>query len=504
LILRDTDDKLTAKDTLTVPLHNYIKEGMTMKNPILLRIALTTVLCLALPGVSRADSSAPTLQVLEQRLGQLEAQVAEYRAMVDEYKKSQGIEPGKTGREIPGKFRIHQELDQKAHKGSSRKGKTVFTLPAMPGKFTIGGNMTGIAQGSPDTKLRGEDGTAQKIGGSYQANITLTNELESVNGTALANIRVSQGQGLEEYLTLYSNVDNNVYRPLELFSLSEIYYEQRLFDDKLTINVGKLDPTVFVDKSRYANSDPAQFLARIFNNSPVIEFPANTGGIRVGFNPFDWLYTDYLAMCGQSDWSNIQSNQFHLGRIGFKTNFFGQEGNYRFLTWINTNYHTKWMDTTSVKEKSYGFSLSFDQDVTRDIGLFSKFGWQDPRVFNPSNEATTFSFSNVSPNAGNFSLEYMWSGGMQVKGGLWGREHDFCGLAVGQVVPSSYMKDALEGTDDARKAGNETHLEAYYNFFTNEYLAISPMFQLINNPYGGDAGGDENIYIFTVRTHIDF
>ena len=450
---------------------------------------------------SRAEDK-PTLKQLEDGLANLKSQVAEYEKLIQQYK-GKDTAPVTTGTK-PTETTLTSELEKKVDKGPVRKGKILFTLPAMPGKFTIGGNLTGIVQYGPNVKLLGEKDDKNNIGGSYQANLTVTNDFEEVNGTALVNLRACQGEGLESNLTAYSNVDNNVDSPLNRVFLSELYYEQRLFDNMLTINFGKLDPTVFVDQNAYANSDPTQFLARIFNNSPVIEFPDQTGGLRVGLAPSDWMYADYLAMCGQSDWSNIQSDQFHLARIGFKTSFHDLKGNYRFLAWVNTNDHTKWMDTTTTKENNYGFSLSCDQQITDQIGIFGKFGWQNPRVFEPGHEASASSVSNMSPNEANYSLEYMWSGGMQIEGNLWGREQDFCGIAIGQVMPSSYMKKSLAGTPDARKALNEGHLEAYYNLSANKYLAISPMFQVIQNPYGGDSGADDYVYVFTLRTHVDF
>ena len=99
----------------------------------------------------------------------------------------------------------------------------------------------------------------------------------------------------------------------------------------------------------------------------------------------------------------------------------------------------------------------------------------------------------------------MWSTGVQVKGAPWGRKKDFCGFAVGQVLPSDDMKKSLANTSlNQRDAKSESHFETYYNFHANKYLAITPGVQLIWDPYGADSGDKDMISVYTVRAHVDF
>lgn len=463
-----------------------------MKTTFFFKTVLSLVIfCLITVFVAeRAFSEQkPTLEELQNRLDALEAQVAEYKKVIEIYKEMNNVQ--------------NDQMEGKVGKVKARKKPgPIFTEPSMPGTFKIGANITPLVQFSPDTKLVNQQ-KESRVGGSYQANVTLTNEFDAVNGMALANLRLCEGQGLQDEFTIYSNVDNNAGTD-NYFFLSEIFYEQHLFDDRIIINFGKLDPTVFFDINRYACSDTTQFIAKIFNNSPVIEFPANAGGIRASIFPWHWVNIGYIVMSGQRDLRNIGANLFHLAEIEFTPKLNGRPGHYSFLAWINNNNHISWNDQAKTEEYAHGFSISCDQEITDAVGLFAKFGWQDPEVYNQDIRAYPASLTSV-PDRNCFSLEYMWSAGIQVKGHPWGRDNDFLGVAFGQAIPSKDMKNALSNTvNDRRDAKNEGHFEAYYNIFFNKYLAITPSLQLILNQYGGDAENEDIVTVYTLRSHFDF
>jgi hypothetical protein len=149
--------------------------------------------------------------------------------------------------------------------------------------------------------------------------------------------------------------------------------------------------------------------------------------------PVDWLELNYGVFDGDSDWDDIGDNLFNVGQVTFKTGFFGLPGNYRFFGWSNKSRHTKWLDPAKEKEGTYGFGLSFDQKANDIITLFARYGWQDPKVFNP--DITT---------AGdlNYSLKHSWSAGLQIEGKPWKRDNDVFALAVGQAIPSKDYKNA--------------------------------------------------------------
>ncbi|MFA6356930.1 MAG: carbohydrate porin, partial [Candidatus Omnitrophota bacterium] len=196
---------------------------------------------------------------------------------------------------------------------------------------------------------------------------------------------------------------------------------------------------------------------------------------------------------GHSDWEEIGDNLFNIGEVTFKTKFFDLPGNYRFLGWSNKARHTEWLDPDKEKKSAYGFGLSFDQKVHDTVTLFTRYGWQDPKVYNPDITAS---------GDLNYSLKHSWSAGLQVEGKPWRRENDVLGLAVGQVIPSGDYKKSF---DPGLECRNEGHFEAYYSIHINDHLSISPDFQYIWDPFGKDIADDtDDIFVYGLRTQVDF
>jgi len=355
----------------------------------------------------------------------------------------------------------------------------------------IGAGATMIIQGTNNTNAGDNTQKDSRTDGSYSADITIGKEFKDLGSKAFLHLETGKGSGLEDDLALYSNVnrdnDDN-----EDAHLTELWYEQSLFQDKAALTFGKLDPTAYFDNNEVANDETTQFLGKIFRNSPTIEFPDNTAGIRLAYITNDWLELGYGVFDANSDWEKIGDNLFNIGQITLKTNFSGLAGNYRLIGWQNNSYHTKWLAQEYTKENAFGFGLSIDQKINDITTLFSRYGWQNPKVYNPNITATGDAM---------YSLEHAWSAGFQIEGKPWGREDDILGFAVGQILPSPDYKKA----DDLRKAKTEGHLEAYYRICVNEHLSISPDLQYIWNPFGKDVAGDEDgILITGVRAQVDF
>jgi uncharacterized coiled-coil protein SlyX len=372
-------------------------------------------------------------------------------------------------------------------------------IPAAPMKLMegleLGVGATMIVQGANNVN-NASDGQALKksrADGSYSTDITFSKEFKEIDSKAFLHLENGQGNGLEDNLILYSNVnrdtdDHSDIRP------TEVWYEQGLFKDKAVVTFGKLDPTAYFDTNEVANQETTQFLGRIFRNSPAIEFPDNTAGIRFAYQPKEWIELGYGMFNGNSGtWDKMFDNLFNVGQATFKTNFFNLPGNYRFYGWNSNVYHTKWLDSEKQKEGAYGFGLSFDQKLNDIVTAFLRYGWQDPKVYNP----------NLTTTAGclPYSLAQSWSTGLQVGGKPWGREKDVLAFAVGQVIPSNdYKKE-----NTTRLAKTEGHLEAYYKIYVNDHLAISPDFQYIWNPFGKDIADDTApVFVGGMRAQVDF
>lgn len=360
----------------------------------------------------------------------------------------------------------------------------------------IGAGATLIVQGTNNANYNNPDSGVEtkhsRTDGSYSTDITLAKEFNSVGGRAFLHLENGQSQGIEDSLILYSNVNRDTDDDVNV-RVTEIWYEQEFFKDKAVVTFGKLDPTAYFDNNELANDETTQFLGRIFRNTPTIDFPDNTLGIRLAFLPKEWIELGYGIFNANGSWKKINNSLFNIGQIIFKTNFWNRAGNYRFYGWNNNAHYTKWLDSAKTKEYAYGFGLSFDQKLSDAVSAFCRYGWQDPSIYSP----------DISTIAGglNYSLEQSWSAGLQFEGKLWGREDDVLGFAVGQVFPSQYYKKS----DSSLRAKPEGHLETYYKIFVNKHLSLSPDFQYIWNPFGKDVARDtDSIFVGGVRAQIDF
>ena len=301
-------------------------------------------------------------------------------------------------------------------------------------------------------------------------------------------------------LEVFSNVDNNNDDTNNSVELTKFWYEHNFFNKQISLAGGKWDPTDVIDTNLLAGDDSRQFLAEIFNNAPTFDRPSKAPGLRGRIRPKDleWLEVQAQVFTGDGEWENMADHLEFTPEVTFKPKF-GEDliGNYRVYGWLrNTNY-TKWSDATKTAEHRYGLGVSIDQEVTNIIGVFGRYGWADPDLYDP----------DVTSSSGtNFSIEHTWSAGMQLSGKTWGREDDHIAIACGMVIPSDKYKE-YGGTN--LKADDEGHAEVYYYWKWNKHFAFSPDLQVVWNPFGNDyiVNGqrrDQTITIIGCRGHLDF
>ena len=446
-------------------------------------LILAVVLSLAQKAYAGGDDVESMLQKLQSRVEALERKVNTQDAHIKSQESVIGAQQGKIS-----------EYESKLSQFEESLHRVPGELIQLMEGLELGAGGTFIVQGANNINYD-EDGRTDKrsrTDGSYSADVTLGKEFKEVGGRAFLHLEAGQGAGLDDNLTLYSGVNRDAGDSDDRVEVTEFWYEQGLFKDKAALTFGKLDPTVYFDQSEVANDETTQFLGSIFRNSPALEFPDNTAGIRFAYMPLEWLELGYGVFDANSDWEKIGDNLLNIGQAHFKTNFFNLPGNYRFYGWNNNANHTKWLDNEKTKEAAYGFGLSFDQKINDIVTLFTRYGWQNPEVFNPELTAA---------DGSNYSLEQSWSAGFQVEGKPWGRENDVFAFAVGQIIPSDDYKKA----NDGYLAKAEGHLEAYYRIHVNDHLSISPDIQYIWNPFGKDIAGNTNgVFAGGLRAQVDF
>ncbi|MBN1793337.1 MAG: carbohydrate porin [Candidatus Omnitrophica bacterium] len=354
------------------------------------------------------------------------------------------------------------------------------------GGLELGAGMTIIGQGTHNANGDSLSEAGEDVAdGSYSFDLSIYKAFEEY-GAAFALIEAGEGAGIEDELKLFSNVNFDTTGGDSTLGIVEAWYEQYIGPAALTF--GKLDSRVYIDTNEYANCECTQFIGRMFKNSAAIEFPDNAAGVRLGWTPAGWVDVDTLIMDADSDWEDIGDEVFFAGQVTVRPAFCERPGRYRLIGWLNDAGHTRWADETNTKEEAYGFGVSVDQELTPALGLFMRYGWQDPD-------------ERLNGLDDDFSIEHAWSLGARLKGAAWGREEDVLACAIGQVVPSDDYKEA----DSSREADCEGHLELYYSFKVNGHCMVTPDLQIIWNPYGSDASqGDDTILVGGIRTQIDF
>jgi len=380
-----------------------------------------------------------------------------------------------------------KEIQDKVEQVDANISRKQEGFPAVIAEgLKINAGATMVIQGTDE--INADDVSRQEAmtDASYSADLKIEKAFEDY-GKAFLHLESGKGQGLEDELKVFSNVNQDA-KDNEDVRVTEIWYEHYLKVLPLVLTFGKLKPTSYFDGNAFAHNETTQFLGRMFKSSPTIEFPDNTVGVRLAFSPLDSLEFDLGSFDADADWEDILDETFSIGQINIKPNLLNRKGNYRLLAWLSDREHTKWAGSTNKKEKAYGFGLSFDQELTDSLGVFVRYGWQDPE-------------QRLNGLTDDFSLVYSWSAGLELKGSLWSRKDDVFALAVGEAIPSDDYKNAGTNLD----AKSEGHFETYYRYKVNEHLSISPDIQLIWNPYGRDAATDDaTINVYGMRAQVDF
>ncbi|MDR2191835.1 MAG: carbohydrate porin [Endomicrobium sp.] len=337
----------------------------------------------------------------------------------------------------------------------------------------VSGGGTIILQATP----KSNDGSGKGLTDeSYTFDLKV--EKEFSNGAkARIHLEGGAGRGLSRSVSTYSSMNADADPTVEasinnsLVKITELWYEQSVFDGKFTFTLGKLNNGSYFDTNVYANDETSQFLTSAFVSNQIIAFPARNGALRLTFSPAEIIDVTYGYFASSVE--NMDTGGFNIAQITLKPI---ENGNYRIYYWASNSENGKFRRGN--KHGGSGFGLSLDQALTEIVGLFARFGYSDPKVYERSLE---------------------WSFGAQVKGQAWNRENDKIGAAIGQIANSSDWSKATGG-----KKGSETHAELYYSYALNGNFAITPVIQYFENPSAGNAASRNNVFVYGIRTQINF
>lgn len=379
----------------------------------------------------------------------------------------------------------------------------------------ISGGVTGIVQ---NAYMEDDWEDDDALDGSYSADIEMEVDMDRW-GTGFLHLETGDGNGVADEMCSLTgcNADAMGGKDNDL-EVSEALWSLGFLEQQLRLTAGKLDPVTLLDDNKVAKDETTQFMADIFVDQLAMEWPYDyTPGLQLVVAPSEFLDCKVAALSADTDWEDIADHLFYAAEIAFHPDFNGLKGNYRFYGWGNDRHHMEWEDARAriaktgeaeADEDNFGFGVSLDQQVCRDVTLFARYGWQDDDIA-AVEQAAIFGVEDELVFAPCGAIEQSFSLGGQITGRRWGRPEDRLGVAFGMAMLSDDYEAFLENAACDRlvekgggDAGDEYHFEAYYRFRLNEYLAVSPDFQVIGNPRG-DKDADA-AYIVGVRTQMSF
>jgi porin len=247
---------------------------------------------------------------------------------------------------------------------------------------------------------------------------------------------------------------------------------------------GIIDSTAYLDENAYANDELTQFMNEAFVNSGGFNLPSYDAGAALELALGHWEISAAALNIGENDDGN--NYNFWGAQVAYRLEGTLGEGNYRAVITGTSKAFFKpradigdetsdadWTneapedETSASPEKTdlMGYGLSFDQALGDHLGAFLRLTWTDHKDI----------------------LDYraLYTGGLNIGGGLWGREADNIGIGYG------YLDGADTGISDTNVA------ELYYRFAANDFFALTADIQYMADDY--DDGSDISGWIFGLR-----
>jgi high affinity Mn2+ porin len=287
---------------------------------------------------------------------------------------------------------------------------------------------------------------------------------------------------------------------------------------RYSITVGRFTVTDFLDNNRYSHDPRMQFMGWSAMYNGAWDYPADTRGYTWGwvheFHTRNWSFR-YAAVAEPKTANGLRfdrrlfrdrGDNFEVER---RYKLFDKEGSVRVLTYINHadsgNYaqalkiaaqtgQTPDINLTlKVGTLKYGTGVSWDQEIIKDLGVFSRLGWNDGK-------SESFAFT---------AIDRLASAGVTLGGSRWHRKEDTVATALIVAgisgVHANYLAhgglDFIIG-DGKLQYGPEYNWESYYSARVMPGVFTTLDFQHIVNPAFNQARGP--VWVESVRVHLEF
>jgi high affinity Mn2+ porin len=284
---------------------------------------------------------------------------------------------------------------------------------------------------------------------------------------------------------------------------------------RITVWLGKFSATDFFDNNTYSHDPRTQFMNESLMDDTAWDYPADTRGYTIGgaieLNEPTWairygvFQEPHTANGGTLD-PHVLKALGHAIELEDRWNVKDQPGVVRLMAYANVadmgNYRQALANPgpggvpnitlTRAYSCKFGFSVSAEQAITADLGIWGRAGWNN-------GQTETWAFTEVDD---------MGSLGISLKGTGWSRPDDVIGLAAAIAGLSDAHKDYLAAGglgfiigDGALSYAPEEVLETYYDCKIADGVSLTPDFQFVEHPAYNSARGP--VAIIGVRVHLE-
>ena len=287
---------------------------------------------------------------------------------------------------------------------------------------------------------------------------------------------------------------------------------------RYTITAGRFSDSDFFDGNNYSHDPRTQFMAWGLMYNGAWDYPADTRGYTWGivneFHTRNWSFRYGVA----AEPRVANGGRFDRRLFVDQGQTFEEERRYslnkhpgaiRWLQYLNRTRSGSYAEAVHLAEQTgttpdvqairrpgtlkYGTGISFDQELSRDVGIFSRLGWNDGKT-------EDFAFT---------AIDRLAEAGVSMKGTRWRRKDDVVATAFAAAgtsgVHAVYL--AMGGLDFLLGDGKLNYApeylwESYYTAHVVRGFDATFDVQHYNNPaYNHDRGP---VWVESVRLHIEF
>jgi high affinity Mn2+ porin len=287
---------------------------------------------------------------------------------------------------------------------------------------------------------------------------------------------------------------------------------------RYSITVGRFTLTDFFDGNKYSHDPRSQFLGWAVMFNGAWDYPADVRGYTWGwmheFHARNWSLR-YASAAMPKVANGLRFDRGLLRDRGdvvegeYRYALLKHPGATRLLGYANhadagtysEAIHTAMLTGTVPDIKlsrrpgtvKYGTGLNVEQELTKDVGVFARLGWNDGKT-------ESFAFTAIDRLAG---------GGISITGQRWHRPFDTVGseVTVGGLSAMHAQYLAMGGLDfligDGRlRYGPEIIAESYYSARLHPgFFAMFDLQHVANPAYNQDRGP---VWIESIRLHLEF